>query len=96
MDSVMLISIGIVIFTLAFAIGVTYLLKNSAIKKEDLEYTYHIDKEYAPISKDEVVGKLIIKYKEDTYEFDLYAYEVVEQLKFGSVYLNSLLKMMFS
>lgn len=37
MDSVMLISIGIVIFTLAFAIGVTYLLKNSAIKKEDLE-----------------------------------------------------------
>ena len=73
-----------------------YICGDKGIKKEDLEYTYHIDKEYAPISKDEVVGKLIIKYKEDTYEFDLYAYEVVEQLKFGSVYLNSLLKMMFS
>ena len=73
-----------------------YICGDKGIKKEDLEYTYHIDKEYAPINKDEVVGKLIIKYKEYTYEFDLYAYEDVNQLKFGSVYLNSLLKMMFS
>ena len=73
-----------------------YVTLEKGIKKEDLEYTYHIDKEYAPINKDEVVGKLIIKYNEDTYEFDLYAYEAVEQLKFGSVYLKSLLKMIFS
>lgn len=74
-----------------------YICGDKGIKKEDLEYSYRIDdKECAPINKDEVVGKLVIKYKEYTYEFDLYAYEEVEQLKFGSVYLKSLLKMMFS
>ena len=73
-----------------------YICAEKGIKKEDFEYTYHIDKECAPINKDEVVGKLIIKYKEDTYEYDLYAYEDAEQLKFGSVYLKSILKMMFS
>ena len=71
-----------------------YVCVEKGIKKEDLEYTYHIDNECAPISKDEVVGKLIIKYKEDTYEFDLYAYEDVVQLKFGSLYFNSVLNML--
>lgn len=73
-----------------------YVCVEKGIKKEDFEYTYHIDKECAPINKDEVVGSLIIKYKEDTYKFDLYPYEDVEQLKFGSMYLKTLLKMFFN
>ena len=66
------------------------------IKKEDLEITYSITKENAPISKDEVVGILIIKCKDVEFEYDLYAYEDVEQLRFGCVYLKTLLKMMFN
>ena len=70
-----------------------YVTGEKGINKEDLQITYKISKEYAPISKDEVVGKLIIKYKDYEYEFDLYVYEEVEQLKFGSLYLKSLLNM---
>lgn len=73
-----------------------YVCVEKGIKKEDFEYTYHIDKECAPINKDEMVGKLIIKYKEDTYEFDLYAYEDVNQLKFGTVYFKTLVYMLFN
>ena len=73
-----------------------YVCGKKGIKTEDLEITYSITKDSAPISKDEVVGILIIKYNDVEYEFDLYAYEDVEQLRFGSVYLKTLLMMMFN
>jgi len=73
-----------------------YVCGEKGIKKEDLEVTYSITKENAPIFKDEVVGTLIIKCKDVEFEYDLYAYEDVEQLRFGSVYLKTLLKMMFN
>ena len=73
-----------------------YVTGEKGINKDDLEITYMITKDSAPISKDEVVGKLVIKYKDYEYEFDLYAYEEVEQLKFGSLYLKSLLNMLIN
>ena len=73
-----------------------YVTGEKGIIKDDLEMTYKITKESAPISKDEVVGKLIIKYKEDTYEFDLYTYEEVVQLKFGTVYFKTLVNMLIN
>lgn len=72
-----------------------YVCGEKGIKKEDLEITYSITKENAPISKDEVVGTLIIKYNDVKYEFDLYAYEDVEQLKFGTVYYKTFMTMFF-
>ncbi|MBO5095249.1 MAG: hypothetical protein J6B98_00030 [Bacilli bacterium] len=37
MDTTILISIGVVVLVLTFAVVVSYLLKNSSIRKEDLE-----------------------------------------------------------
>ncbi|MBQ9730531.1 MAG: D-alanyl-D-alanine carboxypeptidase [Bacilli bacterium] len=73
-----------------------YVCGEKGIKKEDLEITYSISKDSAPISKDEVIGILIIKCNDVEYEYDLYAYEDVDKLKFGSIYLKSLLEMMFN
>lgn len=66
------------------------------IKKEDLDISYVIDKTNAPIKKDEVVGKLIIKYKDNEYNFDLYTYEDVEALDFFKVFINAWKRLLFS
>ena len=71
-----------------------YVTIEKGVNKEDLEITYKINKDSAPISKDEAVGKLVIKYKDLEYEFDLYSYEEVVQLKFGSLYFKLFLNVL--
>ena len=44
MDATILISIGVVALVLIFTVGVTYLLKNSSVRKEDLETVQQIFK----------------------------------------------------
>ena len=72
-----------------------YVCGEKGIKREDLEITYSITKDSAPISKDEIVGKLIIKCNDVEYEYDLYTHEDVEQLKFGTIYYKTFMTMFF-
>ena len=54
------------------------------VKEEDILYEVELNKTYAPLCENEIVGKLILKNKHnnDCYYFDLYVNHNVESLDF--------------